>query len=1510
MDVGLPWSVLFRHADGDMSQDGGGADLLTGYGFELAIKSSEYKTHADENSKKDGEADAATNEGESADSKITPESSHDETEQRRGLMELDGPLELDGLLFHVLLKRNVSLQSRIWKLKEQLEAERNTDAALKAWEIKDIGIQATAKIKASKSPLVTLMQISQNFPAQVAGLARSPVPEKLSRQLSEMRMVLREGMEVFTVNDRIVRPDHSELSVLPIMKTLQPFFVGVERLVRTGLPEKVACEILKEGQGSKQPGRLDWRSPHLPPTIYDVMKDRKSSQWGNSLMPLMYMFGGGLAPVRMPLYNIVFVFDPADIAGLNFLSVLLQQTPLPIAMHVAMVPSSGASSSGRSSWDDEVLGQSPLWLGSGKESATGTSLGDEGVGSRAGHLIAACFGHLLIHKNPGKARAFLSALAVDAGKYAPNITRWPDTADGVGKIKSAFKTALKVKDETAAESSWVAIVKGTAEHVDHAKTATRYADELGIPAPCVLINGKLLIKGAANDPSTILQNIAMEQQMVQRALYSKQELLRSTDVDEIVALVTGKEGLIAAYHDDITPEIAHRGGEENLPGNSVDAAYLLWPSESFLALPFVESVPSTIDSADDEDNATMNIMGDPLIFYHLVVLRQVSDAYLLHTFAVHLLTSRDVSDTGGRLSERHLSVVVDAGKEKEGAMAEFRSCVRGVLRLEPSELDDSEARAALSRQKLQMLKFIGAALPAAAVDVELLPGRVDELCELGIQKKFDPANQARAREAVKKPIDALSFHEGKLLEAARTAGASPKAALWVCNGRRISLETGGQRLFARHITSLEVMESQHDIVSSSQDNEDAESSGEGEAADRPKPPKAKSLRSHVEDAEGEDGRLLQLPSAAWGLIAGIRSEALSHGKDERSNVADTILQRAPAGLRLSLPPVRPEAASPIKVFGLLDPLSTSAQSASAVLALFGMAFNAEVTLVFNPISRHSEYPLKRYYREVIQWPRQLADGTLTADFLDGGEAGSGSASFQLATQHTLTAAVHSLPTWLVTAYEAQHDMDNLRLVDVGHGGFCNATYVLRQLYVEGQALVLGEDMYPIATGKGVQLEVRNKGSQEDPDDTIVMGNLGYFQVHGNPGLYEITLKAGKSNETFLPVNVQDLEVSSYITPPYQLRVRARPGRSHEDLFERSEGTMQRSIRRKSTSGLAKLFGSLAGLLGGGYEADAGDKDQQEKEPSVAPSQSTAQVAKPSANMSALPTIHIFSVASGHLYEKLLGIMILSVRNRTECPLHFWFIDQFLSPKFKASIPAMARMYNFDFDFVTYKWPSWLNPQSEKQRLIWAYKILFLDVLFPLDVQKIIFIDADQVVRADIRELWDLDLKGNVYGFTPMCDSNPAVEGFRFWKQGYWKNHLSGLPYHISALFVVDLEEFRRTSIGDKVRGTYNELSQDPNSLANLDQDLPNFIQHQVPIFSLPQEWLWCETWCSQETKAEAKTIDLCQNPLTKEPKIVMAKRIIAEWQDYHDEVATFQEGLNSTSSGAVSRDSGSGRVEL
>ena len=100
---------------------------------------------------------------------------------------------------------------------------------------------------------------------------------------------------------------------------------------------------------------------------------------------------------------------------------------------------------------------------------------------------------------------------------------------------------------------------------------------------------------------------------------------------------------------------------------------------------------------------------------------------------------------------------------------------------------------------------------------------------------------------------------------------------------------------------------------------------------------------------------------------------------------------------------------------------------------------------------------------------------------------------------------------------------------------------------------------------------------------------------------------------------------------------------------------------------------------------------------------------------------------------------------------------------------MCSHFGYRVSYVSYKWPRWVVPQSEKQRIIWAYKILFLDVLFPLSVKKvrfwewvelqIIYVDSDQVSRVDINELWEMDIKGHVYAYTPLCTSNPDTKGF-------------------------------------------------------------------------------------------------------------------------------------------------------
>jgi UDP-glucose:glycoprotein glucosyltransferase len=431
---------------------------------------------------------------------------------------------------------------------------------------------------------------------------------------------------------------------------------------------------------------------------------------------------------------------------------------------------------------------------------------------------------------------------------------------------------------------------------------------------------------------------------------------------------------------------------------------------------------------------------------------------------------------------------------------------------------------------------------------------------------------------------------------------------------------------------------------------------------------------------------------------------------------------------------------------------------------------------------------------------------------------------------------------------------------------------------------LVEEILVEPDGSVTESEDKQKMLSAEHTDTLVMKTVGYWQLRANPGVWNLHIA-----ETSLGAEIYNMVDGSVSASDRFSVTKDSPERTSKTLVMKDFSNRGQLLLVKRRQGYehAKLFPEEAAIL------DSTDKSDE--------------------------VVHVFSLATGHAYERLLKIMMLSVTKRTSSPVKFWLFEnvsrllyvalflfhrrishsrhcsQFLSPSFKDSAKYMAKEIGCEVEFVTYKWPEWLRGQSEKQRLIWGYKILFLDVLFPLDVKKIIYVDADQVVRGDMTELWNLDLEGAPYGYTPFCDSREETLGYQFWRTGFWKNHLRGRPYHISALYVVDLERFRRELVGDKLRATYQQLSADPNSLANLDQDLPNYAQHDVRIFSLPQKWLWCESWCSDETKAEAMTIDLCNNPEHKEAKISMAKRIISgelfeeSWEELDAEVDRYNE---------------------
>ncbi|PQE07941.1 UDP-glucose:glyco glucosyltransferase protein [Rutstroemia sp. NJR-2017a WRK4] len=543
----------------------------------------------------------------------------------------------------------------------------------------------------------------------------------------------------------------------------------------------------------------------------------------------------------------------------------------------------------------------------------------------------------------------------------------------------------------------------------------------------------------------------------------------------------------------------------------------------------------------------------------------------------------------------------------------------------------------------------------------------------------------------------------------------------------------------------------------------------------------------------------------------------------------------------------------------IDPASEQGQKWVPILKAISELEGIYLKMFLNPKDRLQELPIKRFYRYVLDSKPQFDD--------EGALVRPGASFTGIPQDALLTVKLDIPPAWLVAPKISIHDLDNIKLSSIKTD--VEALYELENILIEGHSRELPSGSPP----RGAQLIL---GTERDPHfaDTIIMSNIGYFQFKANPGFYKIDLKNGRSSEIYkidsmgskgwAPVpgdESTELVLMSFQGVTLYPRLSRKPGMEDEDVLEAKTDSPMDYVSRG--------LNFAQSILGGKSKTVAAKEEHAE--------------------------INIFSVASGHLYERMLNIMMVSVMKNTKHTVKFWFIEQFLSPSFKDFIPHLAAEYGFKYEMVTYKWPHWLRAQKEKQREIWGYKILFLDVLFPLSLDKVIFVDADQIVRTDMIELVNHDLQGAPYGFTPMCDSRTEMEGFRFWKQGYWEKFLRGLPYHISALYVVDLHRFRQIAAGDRLRQQYQSLSADPNSLSNLDQDLPNHMQSVLPIHSLPQEWLWCETWCSDESLKDAKTIDLCNNPLTKEPKLDRARRQVPEWNVYDEEIAKVdrkRKGLN------------------
>lgn len=276
---------------------------------------------------------------------------------------------------------------------------------------------------------------------------------------------------------------------------------------------------------------------------------------------------------------------------------------------------------------------------------------------------------------------------------------------------------------------------------------------------------------------------------------------------------------------------------------------------------------------------------------------------------------------------------------------------------------------------------------------------------------------------------------------------------------------------------------------------------------------------------------------------------------------------------------------------------------------------------------------------------------------------------------------------MTRAHTTIHDLDNLRpSTSLNRRQLFSATFELTDIFLEGQALPAPqpENLTSLAFSTdsiaGLQLSIhstdRNKTissgnntqdvlltphvdelSQQKSRDTLVMGNLAYFQLRASPGLFWIRI----DRHTQLPTSKfsiaaydDDYNADQYLTA-VPVAVNSLIGIPHR----------LRVIRISDDPAVMEVAGE-GHVFSRKHKPDWTLWDTVKSIVTVG--QHSRSSLKP---YDCTETIHIFSLASGHMYERLLRIMILSVRKHTQCPLEFWFIDNFLSPKFKLMMPAMA-----------------------------------------------------------------------------------------------------------------------------------------------------------------------------------------------------------------------------------------------
>ncbi|NP_001086268.1 UDP-glucose glycoprotein glucosyltransferase 2 S homeolog [Xenopus laevis] len=300
--------------------------LLSGYGVELAIKSTEYKAMDD----------------------TQVDANNSSPKPDNGIAE-----EVQGFYFDKLMQMYPDLKENLGEFRKHLIESTNEMVPLKVWELQDLSFQAASKIISTPvyEALKVLRDMSQNFPIKARSLTRVALNQEMKKEIEVNQKHLSEtfgihpgdaslyinGLHIdldvhnsfrrnlliwtgnimswyffkcYIISITFIKIHTTHFCFLETIKTEGKTLNGLSAL---GINNQDLSKYLRiQVHSSDENYALDIRHSSIT-WINDIETDHMYSRWPSSVQELLRpAFPGVIRPIRRNFFNLVLFVDPVQ----------------------------------------------------------------------------------------------------------------------------------------------------------------------------------------------------------------------------------------------------------------------------------------------------------------------------------------------------------------------------------------------------------------------------------------------------------------------------------------------------------------------------------------------------------------------------------------------------------------------------------------------------------------------------------------------------------------------------------------------------------------------------------------------------------------------------------------------------------------------------------------------------------------------------------------------------------------------------------------------------------------------------------------------------------------------------------------------------------------------------------------------------------------------------------------------------------------------------------------------